>query len=31
MEEEVKYTKTEIKHIVPVAQVYKCTYDKVIV
>jgi hypothetical protein len=25
---EVKYTKTEIKHIVPVAQVYKCTYDK---
>lgn len=25
---EVKYTKTEIKHIVPIAQVYKCTYDK---
>ena len=24
---EVKYIKTEIKHIVPVAQVYKCTYD----
>lgn len=24
----VKYIKTEIKHIVPVAQVYKCTYDK---
>jgi hypothetical protein len=25
---QVKYTKTEIKHIVPVAQVYKCSYDK---
>jgi hypothetical protein len=23
----IKYTKTEIKHIVPVAQVYKCFYD----
>ena len=25
---QIKYTKTEIKHIVPVAQVYKCTYDQ---
>lgn len=24
---EIKYIKTEIKHIVPVAQVYKCTYN----
>ena len=24
---QVKYIKTEIKHIVPVAQVYRCTYD----
>ncbi len=24
----IKYTKTEIKHIVPVAQTYKCAYDK---
>ena len=23
----IKYTRTEIKHIVPVAQVYKCSYD----
>lgn len=23
----IKYTRTEIKHIVPVAQVYKCFYD----
>ena len=25
---EVKLIKTEIQHIVPIAQVYKCTYDK---
>ena len=25
---EIRYIKTEIKHIVPIAQVYKCTYDK---
>jgi hypothetical protein len=26
---QVKHTKTEIKHIVPVAQIYKCSYDKI--
>ena len=25
---EVKYTKTEIKHIVPVSQIHRCFYDK---
>lgn len=25
---EVRYTKTEMKHIVPYSQIHKCTYDK---